>query len=172
MMNLEIHDDLDELEDFDLQEPTYEVWAACYTDGEKESLVDQLMYTTADPDDAITFADSLTSREVLRSSLPLDRKVTSITVEVETAVDDGSGAGVIYRRQVEVDTREFFAVSLDERDLEFNDDGLLFLRKVIYPVGTNLKVTISDDPTHACARTIIYKVVGQGTNGVLCEFAE
>ena len=171
MMNLEIHDELDDLEDFDLPEPTYEVWAACYTDGKKESLVDQLMYTSADPDDAITFADSLTSREILSSSLPLAQKVTSITVEVETTVDDGSAAGAIYRRQVEVDAREFFEVSVDEKDLEFNDDGLLFLRKVIYPVGANLKVSVYD-PTHACARTIIYKVVGQGTNGVLCEFAE
>lgn len=171
-MNLEINDELDDLEDFDLPEPTYEVWAACYTDGNKESLVDQLMYTSVDPDDAITFADSLSSHDILSSSLPLEQKVTSITVEVETTVDDGSAAGVIYRRQVEVDTREFFEVSVDEADLEFSDDGLLFLRKVIYPVGTNLKVSIYDSSTHACARTIIYNVVGFKANGILCEFTE
>lgn len=166
-MNQEIHDELD---DFEVQDSTYEVWAACY-DKDDKLLVEQFVYRCDDPDDAVTFADSASYKDVIQYHLSIDTVPDYIIFEVETMVDTGeafSPAGTIFRRKVVVDKNMISEININEDDLEFTDDGYLYIRKVVYPIGTVLKVNICS--ANACARSIIYKVIDFKATGILCEF--
>lgn len=176
-MNPEIDD---ELEDFDLPEPTYEVWATCYT--ATDTVLSELsIYKTSDPDDAMLFTEAVTVAEVLQMNLGLTSVPDYILLEVETIIDSGNHgnpgtsripAGTIYRRRIVVEVEMIREIEVDESDLTFDDNGLMFIPNANFPVETLLRVTLKPDSQSTCARTIIYKVVGFKANGILCEFAE
>lgn len=179
-MNPEIDD---ELEDFDLPEPTYEVWATCYTAA--DTVLSELsIYKTSDPDDAVLFTDAVTVAEVLQMNLGLTAVPDYILLEVETIIDSGNHgnpgnpgtsripAGTIYRRRLVVEVGMIREIEVDESDLTFDDNGLMFIPNANFPAETLLRVTLKPDSQSTCARTIIYKVVGFKANGILCEFAE
>ena len=168
-MNLELNDELD---DFELAPPTYEVWAIGYTAGNNESVAEQMLTRVEDPDEAVTFIDSLTAVDILTYGISTASPIDRFVLEVETAVgDDAASAGVIYRKSLTVDIKDYIDVSVDVESITFTEEGQVVL-KMQYPVGTILRVNFYEPTTRARTCTIIYKVVKADANKIICDSVE
>lgn len=168
-MNLELNDELD---DFELAPPTYEVWAIGYTTGNNESVAEQMLTRVEDPDEAVTFIDSLTAVDILTYGISAASPIDRFVLEVETAVgDDAESAGVIYRKSLTVDIENYIDVSVDVESITFTEEGQVVL-EMQYPVGTILRVNFYEPTTRARTCTIIYKVVKADANKIICDSVE
>jgi len=78
--------DLYDGEDFELKEPTYQVWAFSYDEDDNYIGNTQLLYTSEDPDEALNYADTLTVMDI---SFSLD--TAYVKVELETVIEDEDG---------------------------------------------------------------------------------
>jgi len=84
---------LDELDDFDLETPVYQVWALGYDENDCITDFSKLFGTFKDPDTAVKYAENL------NPTIPT--AIAYVSLEVETVVDeDGEeeNVGSIYRR--------------------------------------------------------------------------
>ena len=119
---------LEELDDLDLDSEThYEVWAIGYDRNDKPTEFDYLLYTANDPDDAVTFADSVTIKEIHDTEGNALEKADHFSVEVETTsiVDDElMNLGTIYRRTIYYNSITA-DVALTFSDYELLEDGSL-----------------------------------------------
>lgn len=168
-MNLELND---ELEDFELSPPTYEVWAIGYATDNSESVAEQMLTRVEDPDEAVTFIDSLTALDVLAYGISAASPIDRFVLEVETTVgDDAASAGVIYRKSLTVDIDKYIDVSVDVESITFTEEGQVVL-KMQYPVGTILRVNFYEPATRTRTCTIIYKVVMVDGNKIICDSVE
>jgi hypothetical protein len=161
-------EELDDLEDFNLELPTYEVWALGYIEGSSAPAVEQMLTQFTDPDDAVVFVDSLSIEDILAYKLAAAATITRFDLEVETAVgDDAANAGVIYRKKLTVNNT-YFDINISESDISITKDGLLCITNQAYPVGTVLRVNIFEDASRAHTCTIIYKVAAVDENKIFC----
>jgi hypothetical protein len=120
---------VDELDDLLIEDVhMYEVWAIGYDCNDKPTEFDYLLYTAVDPDDAITFADSVTSFEVKAVEADALIKADHFSIEVETTVaneadDEIFNIGTIYQRELWIDGEYGSEENVDNRDFDdFEDD--------------------------------------------------
>ena len=78
--------DLEELEDFDLSEATYQVWAFTL-DEEQNVLGDSLLEEFNNPEDAINHAKAIA--RILEDTIREDDQPPYVEIVVETVVDFG-----------------------------------------------------------------------------------
>lgn len=122
----------DELDDLLIEDVhMYEVWAIGYDCNDKPTEFDYLLYTAVDPDDAITFADSVTSFEVKAVEADALIKADHFSIEVETTAvidDEPMNLGTIYRRAIYYNsiTADVYLLS---GDYELLDDGTIKIKK-------------------------------------------
>lgn len=121
---------LEELEDLDLDSDThYEVWAVGYDVNDKLTEFDYLLDSFSDPDAAITFADSVSSKEILEVEGDALVKADHFSIEVETTSivdDEPMNLGTIYKRSIYYNsiTADLMISSMD---YEAQDDGSLLI---------------------------------------------
>ena len=120
---------IDELDDIIEDNTTYEVWAIGFDYNDKPTEFDYLLYTTTDPDDAITFADSVTSAIIQSQEYDAAVKADHYSIEVETAAvidDEPMNLGTIYRRSLYYNSITA-DIMLTDRDYVVQDDGNLII---------------------------------------------
>lgn len=167
-MDLDLELD-NELEDFELALPDYNVWALGFTASSAEAKTEQLLATFEDPDEAITFIESLSVYDVLSYGVSSPEQLDRFSLEVETTVSEGD-VGVIFRKCLPVNIKEFFDIHVKEADLKFTEEGILCVINSTYPVGTLLRIHVHDNTAdHKYFYTGIYKVLSCDVNGILCE---
>jgi hypothetical protein len=85
-MNKDVEKLVDELDDFDLSEASYQVWGF-WLDEEQQVLTEVLLQKFDDPDDAVAYAKTFVSN---LSTYDLEKEdATYYEVMVETVVDFG-----------------------------------------------------------------------------------
>lgn len=123
---------VDELDDILVEDnSTYEVWAIGYDHNDKPTEFDYLLYTATDPDDAITFADAVTSALIRSQEGDALVKADHFSIEVETAAvidDEPMNLGTIYRRTVYYNSITA-DVALLSGDYELMDEGTVKIKK-------------------------------------------
>jgi hypothetical protein len=121
---------VDELDDLLIEDVhMYEVWAIGYDCNDKPTEFDYLLYTAVDPDDAITFADSVTSFEVKAVEADALIKADHFSIEVETTAvidDEPMNLGTIYRRSLYYNSMTA-DLMLTSSDYQVQDDGSLLI---------------------------------------------
>lgn len=120
----------DELDDLLIEAVhMYEVWAIGYDCNDKPTEFDYLLYTAVDPDDAITFADSVTSFDVKAVEADALIKADHFSIEVETTAvieDEPMNLGTIYRRSLYYNSITA-DIMLSSDDYKVQDDGSLLV---------------------------------------------
>jgi hypothetical protein len=153
----------DELEDIDMNSETlYEVWAVGYDCKDRPTEFDYLLYATSDPDDAITFADAVTSTLVRSQEGDALIKADHFSIEVETTAvidDEPMNLGTIYRRTLYY-TSITADVAVTADTYELLGDGSIKIKKQLlenFKDKEAINILFMDTPEKAI---IPFKIIG------------
>jgi hypothetical protein len=158
---------------------SYEVWAIGY-DG-KKAITDTefLLKELADPDEAVAFAEACTLADILNMSEEEpweatleDYEVTSLTIQVETVVNDAEegtmNVGTIYHKTIQIDPADIHVTS---KDYSLSDEGNLEIScELLKAFNKNdfIKVMFDDEDNNPI---LTYKIISKTTNNnYICEF--
>ena len=95
---------VDDVEEFDLQEATYQVWVISYNT-ECELVQSDIMYLAPNPEDAIKYAEDFTMK-MEKWSDPINKATHYYEVLVETVVDFGDyeeNVGTLFSKVIKLE---------------------------------------------------------------------
>jgi hypothetical protein len=165
----------DELDDILIEDnTTYEVWAVGYNHSDKPTEFDYLLYTSLDPDDAITFADAVDSTLVRSVEGNALVKADHFSIEVETVAvvdDEPTNLGTIYRRTLYYNSITADAVVTAD-SYELLEDGSIKVKKQLLENLSDketINILFSDTPE----RSIIpFRIIGDCfDDSFVCDLA-
>ena len=164
---------LDDLEDFEIPEISYEIWAIGYDRKEVQTGFELLLGSFVDPDKAIEAAKNIVLSDILSSAGAAG--CYYFKVEVETTVnvdqDETTSVGTVYRRSIE-NTNPVVSTQLHYSDYELTEAGDLILKRSHVgelECGDYLSIVTGDDNETA---TILLKVKEKLDNSLICEFID
>jgi hypothetical protein len=169
---------VEDLEDFeDTAAVTYEVWALGYDEYDEMTDTEFLLKTFTDPDEAVTYAKSITLADIVNltsdGSAP-DESIVTIQVEVETVVADEEGTtnvGTVYYNTVYKKDEYADVVDLSENDYKLLEDGSIEVScELLGNFNKNDQVQImfiDEDPKPILTYRIISKTTA---DTFICEF--
>ena len=89
--------DLEGLDDFELEQPLYQVWAIGYEEDKQTAGLEVLVNEYHDPDEAVEYAKKYVVEERFKT-LSIPDNVHYLSIEVEEVVDGGrEDAGTIFQ---------------------------------------------------------------------------
>ena len=158
--------DIDELEDFNIQPASYEVWVLGYNRFDLPTGFELLTGSFDNPGTAVELAKVLSTADITtRSSVSND--VSYFSIEVETVVFD-QNAGTIYKRYLE-NTKQAVDVKIAEDDYELTEDGNLKLNNSSFDVGNFINMSIANKTD---TKPILLKVIYKEADYIICEFID
>jgi hypothetical protein len=159
-------DELEELEDFEIPQASYEAWVLGYDRFDRINF-EYLVGSFDNPDAAVDRASTLAVPDPERD---VPDEVSYFSIEVETVVA-GLNAGTIYRRHLE-NTKPTIDLLINETDYELTEEGNLKIIgskiKELKP-GYYINMSISGRPG---AEPILLKVMLKEDNFIICEFID
>ena len=158
---------------------SYEVWAIGYDGKQVITDTEFLLKEFTDPDEAVAFAETCTLADILNMSEEEpweatleDYEVTSLTVQVETVVNDteegAMNIGTVYHKIIQIDPVDIHVTSKDyslsnEGNLEISCELLKGFNKNDF-----IKVMFDDEDNNPI---LTYKIISKTTNNnYICEF--
>lgn len=159
--------DIDELEDFDITPPSYEVWALGYDRFDQLTSFEYLVGSFTNPDAAVDRAAALT---ILNLEKEIPDEIFYFSIEVET-IADGLNAGTIYRGHL-ANTKPTVDLWIKETDYELTEESNLKItgsKIKSLKAGYYINMNISGRPE---AEPILLKVILKEDNFIICEFID
>lgn len=163
----------DDLDDFEIPEINYEIWAIGYDRKESQTGFELLLGSFVDPDKAIETAKTIVLSDIISSAGAAE--CCYFKVEVETTVnvdqDETASVGTVYRRSIE-NTNPVVSTQLHYSDYELTEAGDLILKRSHVgelECGDYLSIVIGDNNE---TTPILLKVKEKLVNSLICEFVD
>lgn len=182
--------DLNELDDIEVNDVTYEVWAIGY-DNDQLTNTEMFINEFKDPDDAVEYAKNLDISDVIHrsdfnESTP-EGEINRISLEVETSVLDEEDSwvhvGTVYKRDLWIDgeygseeniDESEIIVNLDKGDYEVLGDGTLVVkceRMENFAANDLVNIKFIEEPNSSiCTFSVISKVKFNRGEYFHCDF--
>ena len=184
LVNNEEDFDTTDIDDFEISEATYAVWAIGYDYDLEVTDTNMLLGEFTDPDQAVTKAKTVTLADIIHQAVEENdgsepvTDIAFISVEVETVIETEDGAinaGTIFKRELTIHDDEeeegSEVVPVTTKDYELLEDGSIQIPcSILNNYNKNDQVQIwfvEEDITPILTYQIISKT---SENKYICEF--
>jgi hypothetical protein len=165
--------DIDELDDFEVSEATYSIWAIGYTKEDTSSDIEIFLGDYEDPNTAVAKAKDIELADISVVCV-VPSYVSYFRVEVDTKVgiaDDYIYSGVIYYKTID-NIAPAADIQIEQSEYELTDIGNLRIfseKALLFAEGSFINVLIGDREK---TLPILLKVLINNNNYIECEFID